>query len=54
MTKEQKDWNPTLQMLEEHSGLVYAIVFLPDGKIVASALDNRIISLWDLSTGAVL
>jgi len=46
-----QDWNPSLQTLEGHSAVVNAIIFSPDGQLLASASDDRTVRLWDPSTG---
>jgi WD40 repeat protein len=51
-------WDPAiaaaLQTLEGHRDWVSAIEFSHDGKLLASVSDNKIIKLWDPTTGAAL
>lgn len=39
------------QELKRHTGHVNAVVFSHDGSLLASALDDRTVKLWNLNTG---
>ena len=46
----QDDWSFSLQTLEGHSGSVNAVVFSPDGQLLASASGDNTVGLWDVQT----
>lgn len=48
-----KAWSAALQALGGHSESINAVVFSPDGKILASASNDYTVRLWNCKTGAL-
>ena len=46
--------NSLIRRLEGHPGIVFAVAFSPDGKIVATGSGDRTIRFWDSRTGSLL
>jgi hypothetical protein len=45
LSKVQQEWNLSLQMLKGHSSYVWTVAFSLDGKLVASALGDKMVKL---------
>ncbi|OAG10550.1 putative WD-repeat protein [Paraphaeosphaeria sporulosa] len=45
------DWDACRNVLEGHSERVRAVVFSPDGQLIASASNDRTVRVWETATG---
>ena len=45
------DWDACRSVLEGHSGGISAVVFSPDGQLVASASGDSTVRVWETATG---
>lgn len=53
LPKVEEYWSAELQTLEGHDDWVRSVAFSPDGQWLASGSDDKIIKLWDTTTGVL-
>jgi WD40 repeat protein len=51
VTGRDAEWDACRSVLEGHSDYVSAVVFSPDGQLVASASGDRTVRVWETATG---
>ncbi|KAF2456580.1 hypothetical protein BDY21DRAFT_287791, partial [Lineolata rhizophorae] len=52
LSKREDDWDACRSVLEGHAGVVSAVVFSPDGQLVASASYDATVRVWEVATGS--
>jgi WD40 repeat protein len=51
LSGRKADWDACCSVLEGHSDQVNAVVFSPDGQLLASASDDGTVRVWETTTG---